>query len=136
MRALEWFRNHVAGGKREVLALEAGERGLDQHSNRGLQTFEPLRAFFFLRDVEAAQLDFARALAGAEVAAAVADKIESSDSFRDSSRLIDVGRHLHDAVANANILGAGGAGSEKNLRRGRVRILFEKMMLGRPYVVV
>src|SRR5437764_5295122 len=102
MRALERFRNHVARGQREVFALEAGERGLDQHSNRRLQTLEPLRAFFFLRDIEAAELDLGRALTGSEIAAAVADQIERRDTFSDARRLIDVGRHLDDTVADAD----------------------------------
>src|SRR5579862_1976770 len=49
--------------------------------------------------------------------------------------MIDQRRELHDAVAEADVLSALAARGEENFRRRRMRILFEEMMLGRPYII-
>ena len=45
------------------------------------------------------------------------------------------GRQQHDAVAEADIFGALAARGEENFRRGRMRILFEEVMLDFPHMI-
>src|SRR5579885_2241561 len=136
MGLLERLRNHVAARSLDVPALETGKGLLHQHPHGGLQTFKPLRTLFLLRNRKASQFDLGRALARPEVASPVADQIEGRDPFGDPRGLIDVGRHLHDSMADAHVFGAGGAGGQEDLRSRRVRILLEEVMLRRPHVVI
>src|SRR5580704_11110162 len=136
MRPLQWFGYHIACRRFNEFALESGEWLFHHHSNRDPQSFQPLLALLFLRDIEATKLDFSRTLAGAEIAPTVAYQIESRDSFRDTGGRIDVGRHLNDSMAKSDILGPRSAGGEENFRRRRMRVLFHKMMFGRPDIVV
>src|SRR5215469_5653310 len=47
--------------------------------------------------------------------------------------MIEFGHAHHDAVSYAHLLGGHRACREEQLRRGAMRILFEKMMLDCPY---
>jgi hypothetical protein len=136
MRLLQRLRHHVAHRRFEIFSLVAGERLLHQHPRYHRQPLEPHRALLRLIDIESAELDFRGALAGAEFAAPVAHQVERRDPLGDSRRMVDPRRHLHDSVSQPDILGALARRGEPNLRRRRMRILFEKMMLGRPHVVV
>ena len=63
-------------------------------------------------------------------------KIERGDALGDTGGVIDVRGCLHDAVTDANVLGALAHGGEKYFGRRGVRVFFEKMMLGGPDVIV
>ena len=94
--------------------------------------------FFFsdLRDQESAQFRFGCAGAGAKLHAAIAQQIERGDALGDARGMIDVRRRLHDAVADANVLGALAHRGEKYFGRRGVRVFFQEMMLGGPNVIV
>src|SRR5258708_7990940 len=136
MRPLQWFGYHIACRRFNEFALESGEWLFHHHSNRDPQSFQPLLALLFLRDIEAAKLDFSRPLAGAEIAPTVAYQIESRNSFRDTGGRIDIGRHLNDSMAESHILRARSAGGEENFRRQRIRVFFPKILFSRPDIVV
>src|SRR6185295_15605390 len=78
---------------------------------------------------------FGRARADAVIYAAVANQIERGDALGDARRMVDVGRHLDDAVPDANVLGPLAAGCQKDLGRGGVCVFFEEMMLRGPDVI-
>ena len=63
------------------------------------------------------------------------DQIEGGDALGDTCGMIVVWRHQGNAVAEADPFGPLRAGGEKYLRCGRVRVLFEKMVLDFPDVV-
>ena len=86
-------------------------------------------------DVEAAELQQRRALAGAELDAAVRDEVERRDALGDARRVVVARRHQHDAVAEPDLLGALRAGGEEDLRRRGVRVLLEEVVLDLPGVV-
>ncbi len=94
--------------------------------------------FFFSAcgTLKSAQFGFSGARAGAEFDAAVAQQIERGDPLGDASGVIDVGRRLHDAVADTYVLGALAHGGEKYFRRRGVRVFFQEMMLGGPDIVI
>jgi hypothetical protein len=50
--------------------------------------------------------------------------------------VVDVGRHVDDAVSDARRFGPLATGGEENFGRGGVRVFFEEVMLGCPDVVV
>ena len=84
--------------------------------------------------VERFELGDAGALAHAEFDAAAAHQIEGRDPLGDAGRVHR--RQLHDAVREADLLGALARRGEKHLGGRRVRIFFEKMVLDLPGEVV
>ena len=99
-------------------------------------TFEKHCLLLVLGNVESAEFRLRCAGARAEIAAAIADQVKRRNALGDAGGMIDVGRHLHDSVADPNILRPLAARGEKHFRRGGMRVLFEEMMLSRPDVVV
>ena len=61
-------------------------------------------------------------------------QVEAGDAFGHALRR--VGGELHDAVAEADVLGPLAGGAEEHLRRGRMGILLEEVVLDFPGVVV
>ena len=80
------------------------------------------------------QLGHARALADAQLDPAVADQVERGDPLGDARRVVR--GELHDAVAEADVLGALAGRGEEHLRRRGVRVLLEEVVLDLPRVVV
>jgi hypothetical protein len=46
--------------------------------------------------------------------------------------MVDRGREVHDAEAEPNVLGALARSGQEHLRRGRVTVLLEEVVLGQP----
>src|SRR5580704_981625 len=135
MRFLHRLRHHVAHRHREVLALMTEKRILDEHPRDRAERLLPHLALVRARDVEAAQLQRGRRLAGAKLDATAAHQIKRRDPLRNARRMIVPRRQQRDSVAESNLLRPLAGSRQKNLRRGRMSILFEKVMLDFPHVV-
>src|SRR3954447_13526904 len=80
------------------------------------------------------QLGDRRTFADAELDATVADQVEGRDPLGHSGGMVR--RQLHDAVTEADVLGALAGRREEDLGSGRVRVLLEEVVLDLPRVVV
>ena len=83
-------------------------------------------------DAEAAQFHLRTGFSGTELHAAARDQVERRDALGHPRRMIEVGRKLDDAVAQAHALRALAGGGQKHLGCARVRILLQEMMLHFP----
>ena len=135
MRLLHRLRNNVAHRHREVLALESGVRIHRHHVRDLLDGLTPHRAPLGRVDAEAFEFGATRRFARAEIDAAIRHQIERRDALGDTRGLVVSGRHQRDAMAEADVLRALRRRREKHLRRGRVRVLFEEVVLNFPRVV-
>ncbi len=126
----------MRAGTLNELALVTGERTFHQHADGHAHALHLHVLFLRLRDQESAQFGFGCAGAGAEFDPAVAQQIERRDALGYARGVVDVGRRLHDAVADANVPGALAHRGEKYFGRRGVRVFFEEVMLGGPDVVV
>ena len=133
MRLLERLRDHVARGKVVVLAVEfpavAGE-----HRDDGAHRLLPAVALVAHAHAERVQLRGPRRLAHAEIDASAGEQIERRDLLRHAMRL--VGGELDHAMAEPDVLGALARRTEEHLRRRRVGVLFQEVMLDHPGIVV
>ena len=112
-----------------------GERRLGETAQRDAQALFPHRALVRGVDQKTAQLGLRRRLAGAEVDPPVRDQVERREALGDAGRVVEGRRHLHDAVSEPNALGALRDRGEKHLRRARVAVLLEEVVLDHPHVV-
>jgi len=133
---LQRLRHQIARRNVYILALEPGKWIFHQQADGGAHPLQLHGFLLGLRHVEAAELGFGCAGAGAEFDASVADQIERRDAFGDAGRVIDGGWRLDDAVPDAYVFGARRAGRQKHFRSRRMRVFFEKMMFGCPDVIV
>ena len=117
---------------REARALEARVRRHHHHVRDLLGGLERERALLLGRDVEAVDLVARRALAEAELDAAVRQEVERGERLGDARRVIVVGDDLADAVSEPDALGARRGRGQEHFRRGRVRVLFQEVMLDLP----
>ena len=107
------FGTTLRQGKEKVLALEAGVGLHHHHVGDLLGRLERHGALFLGRDVEAAELQPRRAFADAEVEPAARDDVERRQALGGARRMVVVGDHLADAVADAD-----GSWSAPRRRRG------------------
>ena len=135
MRLLHGLRDDVAAGHLERAALEARVGRHHHHVGDLLGGLERHGALLLGRDVEAAELEPRRALADAELGAAVGDEVEHGDGLGRARGVVVVGDHLADAVAEPDALGARGGGGQEHLGGRAVRVLLEEVVLDRPGVV-
>ena len=135
MRSLHRFRHQVAARHVEPAPVKPGIGSHRQHVGGLLGRLLPHRPLVVGIDAEAAHLDRRRRLAGAPLDPAVRHQIERRDPFGDPCRMIVVGRHQRDAVAEPDLLGALRAGGEKNFGCRGVRILLEEMVLDLPDII-
>jgi len=133
VRLLRRLGDDVAQWEIEIGAVVFAAAVPEHRDDRAHRVF-PHRAFFLEAAAERFELGDAGALAHAEIDAAAADEIERGDAFGDPRRV--AGGQLHDAVSEADLLGALARRAEEHFRCGRVRILFEKMVLDLPGIVV
>ncbi len=133
MRLLHRLRHHVAQGNIEILAVMLGAHFREHRKDRLHRLLEHLALAFHVA-AERRQFGDRRALAHAELAAAVAQEIEHCDAFGDPRGMIC--RELENAVAEPDLFGPLAGRGEKGFRRGRVRIFFEEMMFHHPGVVI
>ena len=132
MRSLHGLRHDVPAWHLEVLPLVAGVRIHREHVADVLDGLEEDPALPVHRNLEAAEFEFRRRLAGAELDAPVGDEVEGRDHLRRAGGVVVAGDDLADAVAEADVLRALRAGCEKDLWRGRVRVLLEKVVFHLP----
>src|SRR3954471_16115913 len=135
MRALLGLRHHVARRHPDELPVEARERLLHEHPRERVEALLPLRALLLALDAEAAELGLRRRLAGAELDPAAGDQVERGGALGDPRGVVERGRQLHDAVAEPDALGPLRRRSQEHLRRARVRVLLEEVVLDLPDVV-
>src|SRR5260370_32972675 len=105
-----------------------------EHRDDGADRLLPDRPLLVEGDAERLQLGDAGALAGADLDAAVRHQVERGDALGAARRMRR--RQLHDAVAEADLPGALRRRREEHLRRRRMRIFLEEMVLHLPGVVV
>src|SRR5437867_814029 len=132
---LDRLRHHVARRHLEVLAVVPGVGTLREHERHLRGRLLPHRALLGGRDAEALELHARGGLAGAELDPPARDQVEHRDPLGDARRMIVAGRHEDDAVAEADGLGARGAGGQEDLGRRGVRVLLQEVVLDLPGVV-
>src|SRR5205823_6879159 len=74
-------------------------------------------------------------LPGPEVGPSTGDEVEHRDAFGDSRRMVERWWCLHDAMAEADAFGALRHRGEEHLRRARVAVLLEEVVLHFPHVM-
>ena len=135
MRLLARLGNDVTGRHRDVLAVDAGERLLGHAPHRDAQPLLPHLPLLDRVDEEAAELRLGRRLARAEVDAPARDQVEGGDALGDAGRVIERRWRLDDAVAETHLLGALRHRGQEDLRRARVAVLLEEVVLDLPAVL-
>ena len=135
MRPLARLGDDVARRHGDVAAGVPGERLLGEAAQRDAQSLLPHGALVRRVDQKTAQLGLRRRFAGAEVDAAVREQIEGRETLGHPGRMVEGRRHLDDAVAEANALGALRDRGQEHLRRARVAVLLEEVVLDLPHVV-
>ena len=135
MRPLARLGDDVARRHGDVAAGVPGERLLGEAAQRDAQALLPHGALVRRVDQKTAELGLRRRLAGAEVDAAVREQIEGRETLGHPGRMVEGRRHLDDAVPEANALGALRDRGEEHLRRARVAVLLEEVVLDLPDVV-
>src|SRR5262249_33220762 len=105
-----------------------------EHQDHRAHGVLPDRALLGEIAVEGFELSDARTFAHAELDAAAADQVESGDALSDACRMDR--RQLHDAVRQADLLGALARRGEKDLGGRGVRIFLEEMVLDFPGEIV
>jgi hypothetical protein len=132
VRLLHRLGYDVAGRHLNMLALEPAERFLDHAPDRDLQGLLPLGALVGGIDIEPPELADRRGFPGAELDAPVGQQVEGGDAFGHPRRVIHRWRHVHDAEAQPDVLGALARRGQEDLRRGGVTVLLEEVVLGEP----
>ena len=135
MRLLERLRHDIARRHLEIFPVAARKRILGEHADHGPRAFEHHGLLLFLRHAESAQFSLRRARADAVVDASVADQVERGNAFGHPRGMIDVRRHLDDAVPDAGRLRPLAAGGQEYLGRRGVRVFFQEMMFGGPDII-
>ena len=85
---------------------------------------------FFLSgiDVKAGILDYGT-LAGAELYAAVGDNVQGRNALRHPDGMIEVGWRVEDAMSQPDVFGPLAGSRQYNLRRRRVSVLLQEIVL-------
>ena len=133
VRLLHRFGHDVAQREIEIGAVIFAAAIPEHRDDRPHRVF-PDRALFLKGATEWFEFGAARTLAHAEIDPAATDQVERRDPLGDPRRV--AGGQLHDAVGEADLFGALARGTEKHLGGGRMRILFEKVVLDLPGIVV
>ena len=135
MRLLLRLRDHIALRHVEICAVVAGEGLLDEHPRDRVQRFFPLRALRVPVDAETAQLHLRAGLTRPELDAPAGHEVERRDPLGHARGVVEPDRQLHDAVSEPDPLRPLARRGEEHLRRARVRVLLEEMVLDLPDVV-
>ncbi len=115
-----------------MLAFEPGEGLFDHAADRYLERLFPLGTLVGGVDVESAELADRGGLARAEFHPPVRDQVEGGDAFGDPGGMVDGRRQVHDAESQPDVLGPLAGSRQKHLRRGRVTVLLQEVVLGQP----
>jgi hypothetical protein len=135
VRLLERLGHDVARRHLHVLAVDPGERHLDHAAQRRLEALQPCLALAGGVDLEAGQLGLARGLAAAEVDPPAGQQIERGDAFGDTGGMVERRRGQDHSVAEADARRALAARGQEDLRRRRVAVLLEEVVLDLPHVL-
>src|SRR4051812_44252915 len=117
------------------MPLEAPEPPPPEPPRERVEALLPLRALLLALDAEAAELCLRRRLAGAELEPPAGDQVERGGALGDPRRVVERGRKLHDAVTETDALRPLRRRRQEHLRRARVRVLLEEVMLDLPDVI-
>jgi hypothetical protein len=135
VRLLARLGQHVATRHRERLGRVARIRVEHHHVGDLLGGLQRHRSLLLGRDVEAVQLQACRPLADAEVDPTIGDQVERGQALGGARRVVVLRDDLADAVAQPDPRRAGGRRGEEHLRRGRVRVLVEEVVLDLPRII-
>jgi hypothetical protein len=132
VRLLQRLRNDVARRHRHVLPRESGERRLAHAPQRDPQALLPRAALLLGVDPERVELGGRRPLAGAELDPSARDDVERGDALGLARRMVDRRRRVHDPVPEPQVLRPLRQRGEEDLRRRRVAVLLEEVVLHQP----
>ncbi len=135
VRFLHRLRHQIAARHLEPAPGETGIGPHRQHVGGLLGRLFPHRPLVVRLNAKPAHLDGCRRLAGTPFDPPVRDKVEGRDTLGDPRRMIVMGRHQGDAVAEANVCRALRARGEKHLGGGGMRVFLEKMVLDLPDII-
>ena len=127
------FGQDVAQREVEVGAVVL-HASVAEHRDQGAHGVLEHLALVAEAPAEGVQLGDVRPLAEPELDAPVADQVEGRDALGHARRV--VGGELHDAVAEADALGALARRGQEDLGRRGMRVLLEEVVLDLPGVVV
>ena len=132
MRLLQGLRHDIAHREVEPLAVVLPAL-LGEHRQHAPHRVFPYRALVAEPAIERMQLGDRARLADAHLDAPLAHEVERRHALGDTRGM--VGRQLDDAVTEADVLGPLARRREEDLRRRRVRVLLEEVVLDLPRVV-
>ena len=135
VRPLHRFRHKIAARHVEPAPLEPGIGPHRQHIGGLSRSLLPHRPLIVGFNPKPAHLYRRCRLAGAPLDTAVRDQIERGNALGDPRRMIVVGRHQGDAVAETNALRTLRAGRKEHLGGRGVRILLQEVVLDLPEIV-
>src|SRR5207249_1290474 len=135
VRLLLWFGDDVPGRHAHEGALDAGVGSLRHHLHALAGGLFPHALLLFAAHAEAAHLHLGGGLTCAELDAAVGDEVERGDALGDAGGVVVARGHDDDAVAEANVLRPLTRRCKEDLRRGRMRVLLEEVVLDLEHVV-
>ena len=133
MRFLQWLGHDIAQREIEIGPVIFAAGILKHRDDRAHRVF-PDGALFFKRATKRFEFGAARTLAHAKFDAALTDEIKGGDALGNPRRWAC--RQLHDAVRQADLLGALACRPEKHLGGRRVRIFLEEMVFDLPGEIV
>src|SRR5262245_45186646 len=135
MRTLERLGYDVARWHLQVLAVPAREWFLNEHPRDRVKRLIPYRPLVVARDAEAIQLRGGRGLPRAEPYAPIGDQVKGGNPLCDTCRMVVRRRELHDSMAEPDAARSLAGRTEEDLRRGRMTIFLQKMVLNGPEVI-
>jgi hypothetical protein len=135
VRLLHRLGDDVAFRHAEVKALVPGIGRQGHHAQALARRFFPGLLLVLAPGAEAFDLGQGRALARAELDAAVGDQVQRGNALGDARGVVVLRRHMDDAVAEADTLRALRDRRQKDLRGGRGAVFLQEMVLGLPDVI-
>src|SRR5262245_55457196 len=134
MGLLHDARQNAALGDGEVFAVPV-EEVLCPHLRDGADRFLPHRARLFRTQAERVDLGRPAAAPGAELDAAVGDRVDVRDLFGDAHRMVDHRAEVEDAGHQPDAFRLHADRQAGEVRRRAVRVLLQAVMLGGPVSV-
>jgi hypothetical protein len=136
MRLLQRLGNDVALGHTKIFPLITGVWDSGHHAQTFARGLFPRLLLLLVHRVKAAYFSGRGPFTRAELDAAARHQIEGGDAFCYPRWMVLLGRHLHDAVPQPNILGARCRRGQEHFGGRRMAVLFEEVVLGDEDVVI
>jgi len=111
----------------------SGERFLDHQARHDFERLLPLRSLQILRHAERSQFGLRGRLAGAELHPPAGHEVQRGDAFGHPGGMVERRRELHDAVAQADLLGPLGGRRQEHLGGRGVRVLLQEVVFDLPH---